>query len=179
MCFPIQIIGTSASADSPAINIESLGTPITAGGAITATANVGKLKTPAGIPAYSIFDATTTAVNGILAPGQSPGQLAINGNFAIGSGDALEIEINGFTTAGTDYDQLVVNGTVDITDATLTLVDNFAGSLPEGHIFTIINNTGTGAVVGTFNGLPEGTAMSFNGQGLVISYNGGDRKSVV
>ncbi|HZK09352.1 MAG TPA: BspA family leucine-rich repeat surface protein [Bacteroidales bacterium] len=175
----IQIIGTSASADSPAINIESLGTPITAGGAITATANVGKLKTPAGIPAYSIFDATTTAVNGILAPGQSPGQLAINGNFAIGSGDALEIEINGFTTAGTDYDQLVVNGTVDITDATLTLVDNFAGSLPEGHIFTIINNTGTGAVVGTFNGLPEGTAMSFNGQGLVISYNGGDGNDVV
>ena len=175
----IQIIGTSTSADRPAINIESLGTPITAGGAITATANVGKLNTPAGIPAQSIFDATNTTVNGILAPGQSPGQVAINGNFSIGSGDALEIEINGFTTAGTDYDQVVVNGTVDITDATLTLVDNFAGYLPEGHIFTIINNTGAGAVMGTFNGLPEGTAMTFNGQGLVISYNGGDGNDVV
>ena len=175
----IQIIGTSTSANRPAINIESLGTPIAAGGGITATANVGKLKTPAGIPAYSIFDATTTAVNGILAPGQSPGQLAINGNFAIGSGDALEIEINGVITAGADYDQVVVNGTVDITDATLTLVDNFTGSLPEGHVFTIINNTGAGAVVGTFNGLPEGTAMTFNGQGLVISYNGGDGNDVV
>ena len=64
-----------------------------------------------------------------MTPGDSPGILAVSGNYQQGSGGRLNIEVGG-TTAGTQYDQLKVSGT-----ATL------AGTLDA----TLINGFGPGA----------------------------------
>ncbi len=175
----ITMNGTSADALFSGINITSLGGAITTSGNIIANANIGELNTPAGIPATAIFDAGSTTINGVMAPGQSPGQMTVNGSFNLSSGDTYEWEIDNNTTPGSDFDQIVVNGIVDITDATLNLIDNFAGALPEADEYVIIDNDGTDAVVGTFNGLANNDAIPFNGQFLFIYYDGGDGNDVV
>jgi uncharacterized protein YrzB (UPF0473 family) len=73
----------------------------------------------------------------------------------------------------------VVNGSVSINNATLNLVNNFVGVLPEADEYVIIANDGADAVVGTFTGLPSNTAIPFNGQDVFIYYDGGDGNDVV
>jgi hypothetical protein len=174
----VELTGTSALVDFPAIDIVSIGAPITAGGNITATANIGEINTPEGIPATAIFEATNTNINGTLAPGQSPGQLTTNGNLTMGVGDTYEWELQEITTAGTTFDQIVVNGTIDISDAALTLIDNFTGTLTEGDEIIIVTNDGLDAVVGIFNGLTTTTPIPFNGQFVFVHYDGGDGNDV-
>ncbi len=97
-----------------------------------------------------------------------------------GAGSKLNIDIDG-TTANTEYQQLGVVGMIDLNGATLT----FTGSTYTpvlGNTFTIVDNDGTDAVIGTFNGLAEGaTIANFLGSGLnaTITYTGGTGNDVV
>ena len=125
------------------------------------------------------IDAGTNAVTlvGSVAPGQSPGVLNVTGNFAFGAGATFEAEIMG-TTPGTDQDQIAVVGTVDINNATLNIDD--AGFAAVGdEEFVLIDNDGADAVVGTFNGLPEGTNLTVGGEVFELSYASGDGNDVV
>ncbi|MFN8357685.1 MAG: T9SS type A sorting domain-containing protein [Spirosomataceae bacterium] len=96
------------------------------------------------------------------------------------TGSKLNIEIFGLTV-NTQYRQLNVVGMVDLNGANLT----FAGSTYTpvvGNTFTIVNNDAADAIVGTFNGLPEGSDIAnFLGSGLSarITYKGGDNNDVV
>ncbi|MDC8004566.1 HYR domain-containing protein [Aureisphaera galaxeae] len=175
----IILNGSTGVATASAIDINSGNASITAGGTITATTTTGEINTPNGIPAGASFNASNTIINGVLAPGQSPGQLIVNGNLTMGSGDTFEVEVDNFTTAGTEYDQVVVNGTVTITDATLTLIDNTSSTATPFEILTLINNDGTDAVTGTFTGLSNGSAVAFNGETWYIYYNQGDGNDVI
>ncbi|HRG58920.1 MAG TPA: hypothetical protein PK323_08160 [Bacteroidia bacterium] len=91
----------------------------------------------------------------------------------------LVIDIDG-TTANTQYKQFAIDGLVNINNASLL----YTGSsyVPSGgEIFTIITNDGTDAVVGNFNGLPEGTTINnFLGstKSARISYVGGTGNDV-
>ena len=170
----IIFTGNTVNPDGAAINLFNSAAVITAGGTITATSTNGPIFTPSGVTGVAQFDATSTTANGYLAPGQSPGQLIINGDFNIGSGDTLEMEFDGFTTAGTDYDQLVVNGAVNITDATLVLVDNTGAAEDSCATLILIDNDGTDPIVGTFNGLAEGDSVSFGAITAKVTYVGGD-----
>ncbi|WP_432410979.1 HYR domain-containing protein [Rasiella sp. SM2506] len=178
----VALDGTSSSATYAGIIIFSANVPIIAGGTITATTAVGPLNTPEGILATAIFEAPTTFINGVFSPGDytefSIGQATITGDFDLTSG-LLEVKIDDITTPGTDYDQVVVNGVVDVAGATLTLVNNFVGTLTQTDEFVIIDNDGTDAIVGTFDGLPNNAAIPFNGQFVFIHYDGGDGNDVV
>ena len=77
----------------------------------------------------------------------------------------------------TDHDQLDVNGTVTLTDADLSPIGGFQVQPGDVEII-LIDNDGSDAVVGTFNGLPEGAAVSFGDYGGTISYVGGDGNDV-
>ena len=178
----INITGTAGNALSSGIYFEYTDVQILSSGTATLTTAIGPLVTPAGIPSASLIEGTTVTLNGEIQPGNSTpglGQLPITGNTALSTGDILTIDVNGITTPGTDYDQLKVTGTVDITDATLTLVNNFVGTLPEANEFIIIDNDGTDAVIGTFNGLPNNASIPFNGQFVFVKYDGGDGNDVV
>ena len=94
-----------------------------------------------------------------VAPGNSPGVLSVFGNVTLNSGSNFNVELTG-TAVGTQYDQLVVSGTTTLNNANLNIL-----SVPVypalSDQFFIINNTGTGAVSGTFNGLAEGASFSW------------------
>ncbi len=111
-----------------------------------------------------------------IAPGKSPGQLA-TGNLILEPGSSLEIEIHG-PTPGTDYDQVVVTGTVSIDNASLDLLfdPDFRSSL--GDTFVLVDNDGTDAVSGMFQGMAEGYSTTINGRPYILSYEDGDGNDV-
>ncbi|WZO99892.1 Ig-like domain repeat protein [Isosphaeraceae bacterium EP7] len=110
-----------------------------------------------------------------IAPGNSPGILNV-GNVTFLPISTYAVQING-TAVGTQYDQLDANGTVNLGGSTLSLS---LGMIPTvGDTYTIINNDAVDAVIGTFDGLPEGTVFAYQGQPFKISYVGGTGNDVV
>ncbi|WP_417382519.1 choice-of-anchor D domain-containing protein [Gimesia sp.] len=120
-----------------------------------------------------------TGINITLAPGNSPGQVVINGDLILNGDDTLDIEING-TTAGSGYDQFIVNGAVVLNDAVLNLSSTYTPV--DGDKFTLIDNDAADGITGTFIGFPEGhNFTNFLGSGLnaYLTYVGGDGNDVV
>jgi autotransporter-associated beta strand protein len=120
---------------------------------------------------------TITSTSATVGPGNpAPGVLTDSGDLTLDSGSSLSVALDG-NTAGTGYSQLVVSGQVNLNGATL---DATAGFTPaDNQTFTIIDNTGTSAVSGTFAGLPQGAMLTISGQPYAISYTGGDGNDVV
>ena len=113
----------------------------------------------------------------VVAPGNSPGIITINGNYSQTTDGDLNIEIGG-TTVGTQYDQLDVNGTVTLDGAlNVSLINSFVPTI--GNTFTIIDNDETDAVSDTFDGLAEGSTVTVSGSTFTISYVGGTGNDVV
>ncbi len=120
----------------------------------------------------SLAGAVTVSAGGAFLPSGIP---SINGNLTLASGSTFRVHINS-DSPGAGYDQLTakaaasLNGTLDI----------IAGpGLATGTACTILNKTSTGAVVGTFTGLPGGSVFSSGGYNWSISYAGGTGNDVV
>jgi VCBS repeat-containing protein len=151
------------------------------------------------VNAGAILAGTGTTCNtdvnggGYVSPGASPNVSGFNigtlttESIAFHNGSNYFVEIKG-TTAGSKYDQLHVVGGVTLDNATLEVsfpVDPpaflhhaFAPSVDD--TFTIIDNdTNSDPVVGTFNGLAEGSTVVFGSTLFTISYAGGDGNDVV
>jgi autotransporter-associated beta strand protein len=111
-----------------------------------------------------------------LAPATTTTQVFKTGNVAFSAGSAFNVALQG-TAAGTGYDQLSVTGTVNLAGATLNVNLGFTPAL--GASFTLIQNDGTDAVVGTFAGLSEGATFSLSGMTFQITYRGGTGNDVV
>ncbi|WP_254507965.1 hypothetical protein [Anatilimnocola floriformis] len=119
--------------------------------------------------------------NSLLTPATTGVDInAGTGTVSFGSGDDLSVNITGLI-ADTQYQQLNVVGAVNLSGADLTTTGNLVVS--GGEVITIINNDGTDAVVGTFNGLPQGASLGANflnsGLSASISYTGGTGNDVV
>jgi hypothetical protein len=136
---------------------------VVSGGTLGGTGTVGRV----------FMDASSA----VIAPGSSPGILTCS-NFNSGSTGpgTLQIELDG-TTPGSGYDQLNVHGTVNLSGITLNASLNFPSS-PNDQ-FVIINNDGSDAVTGTFNGLPQGATLTVGGEYFQVAYNGGSGNDVV
>jgi autotransporter-associated beta strand protein len=111
-----------------------------------------------------------------IAPSSTTTKILKTGNVAFSAGSAFTVTLNG-PTAGTGYDQLSVTGSVNLAGATLNV--NLAFTPALGSAFTLIQNDGTDAVVGTFAGLPQGDTFLLNGMTFQISYVGGTGNDVV
>ena len=165
----------------------------TANGTGTADIDTVTFRDPVIVAGGSIHDhagvdltVPSAVLTGDVAPGQSPGTLAVIGNFTLAADDTFTVEIGGTSpgTASSNHDQLDVTGTVTIGNNVTLGVTAFDGFVPGGgEAFTIVNNDSGDAVTGTFSGLPEGGTVSTNflGSGLdaTISYVGGDGNDVV
>lgn len=116
--------------------------------------------------------------NGGLAPGDSPGELNIEGTVELGATNTLFIELAG-TTPGSGHDTLFVGEDVILDAGTaldVQLLDGFA--LGPNQQFPIIEQSG--ALAGQFAGLGEGDVVgNFAGVDLFIGYGGGDGNDVV
>ena len=131
-----------------------------------------------------IVGTVTLADSTVLFPGTAaflgalpvPGILE-TGDVAFSSGSTFLVQINDLAP-GTGHSQLAVTGTVDLGSASLDLDDtNFDAS--NGGIITLIDNDGSDAVLGTFDGLAEGSTVTLDGVAFVVSYVGGDGNDVV
>ena len=135
--------------------------------------NAGKMM---GIGALEV--GTTMANTGIVAPGESPALLTVNGAYNNGTA-TLEMEIGG-TTAGTQYDVLAVkNSSPLVGSASLSGTLNVVfinGFVPiAGDAFTII--TADAGVTGTFTteNVPDFPnlvkSVTYNANSVVVSYS--------
>jgi fibronectin-binding autotransporter adhesin len=112
---------------------------------------------------------------GTLSPGNSPGIMNTGDLTFQSSGSTFSVEING-TSVGTQYDQTNVTGTVSLAGATLSISRGYSPT--GGDTFVIINNDGSDAVSGTFNGLAEGASVSIGGKQFLMTYAGGDGNDI-
>jgi autotransporter-associated beta strand protein len=140
------------------------GNQSTATGAVTVN-NSGTLGGSSG----TIGGSVTVNSGGNLSPGNSPGILN-TGSVTLNSNSNFKVDING-PTVGTQYDQLDVAGTVTLNGGNLVIT--VGGTLTVGQQFTIINNDGTDAVIGTF------ASITSNKDDFSINYVGGSGNDVV
>src|SRR3989442_518338 len=120
---------------------------------------------------------SSTAAGGSVAPGQAGPGILRSGNVNWSSGSpTFVVELNS-ATAGSGYDPLSLTSTVHLNGAALSGTMGF--SPHTGTTFTIINNDGSDAIVGTFAGLPEGSTVVLSGQSFTISYVRGTGNDVV
>jgi autotransporter-associated beta strand protein len=127
----------------------------------------------------TVSGAASVASGGLLSPGSpaaDPGTLA-TGNLALVMGATYTVQING-AGAGM-FDQVNVTGTVNLGNASLSAALGAGFTPSAGQTFTIVNNDGTDAVVGTFAGLPQGATVVISGTDFTISYTGGDGNDIV
>jgi len=71
-------------------------------------------------------------------------------------------------------DMVIVNGVTIASSATINLSGLTQGHLAQGLVLTLILNTSTDPISGTFSNLPDGGIVTINGNNLQASYSGGD-----
>jgi fibronectin-binding autotransporter adhesin len=138
------------------------------------------------VPSAGVLKGTGTAdslsVNGIVAPGLSPGSLTVLNDFYLTGTYQAEI-LNKDT-----YDKLVVGeeftstsySAVELTTTSkLALVLYPGWAITQGDQFMIIDNRSETDVEGTFEGLAEGAQIAIDGITFSITYAGGDGNDVV
>ncbi len=148
----------------------------------------GTIPGPITVAANSLFLVGTSGVLTVNAGATLSAGLAgtiaqiVSGNYVQNGALNLEIATPAGEAPGTDFDQIKVTGTVTLGAAsTLSVAYNgapgtFSGI--NGQLYTLIDNDGTDAVVGTFNGLAEGTTITVDGVAMRLSYVGGDGNDV-
>jgi autotransporter-associated beta strand protein len=108
-----------------------------------------------------------------LAPGDAEGigTLSVQSLLTFGSRGGYKVDIN--STSAT-ADEVSAFGVAINSGARISIDDIGSGTLTRGTVFTIINNTDTAPIAGTFSNLPDGAIVSVNGNNLRASYEGGD-----
>jgi hypothetical protein len=102
---------------------------------------------------------------GTIAPGNAAAGQLTTGDLTLSAG-RLEIEINSVNV----HDVLRVNGAVNIANSTLVTSLLSVPSGNVGDIFYILINDLNDPIVGTFNGMPNGSTFAQNGNEYSISY---------
>ncbi|CAH0148640.1 MULTISPECIES: cellulose binding domain-containing protein [unclassified Pedobacter] len=120
-----------------------------------------------------------------IGTGSGPGAILEPGASAIGTlkVGALTMKADATYTAEINLG----NGTGDKITATSVILLNspklvlipIAGVLPSGTSYTIVNNTGTLPINGTFKDLPELSLISAGGYNFRVTYRGGTGNDVV
>ncbi len=146
----------------------------------------GAIELTAPITRATATDLYLFAVSGgIRAPGTGTDVSLAGGTLKLGvvpsaTESRLVMPITS-ATADTGYPRLSVAGGVDLNSRTLDLTGTtFAGV--AGNTFTLVENDGTDAIVGTFRDLPEGASVAWPGSSVLnarISYTGGSGNDAV
>jgi autotransporter-associated beta strand protein len=127
-----------------------------------------------GVSQSSATIGTGSGAGAVLEPGfLKIGTLKV-GTLTMKADATYTAEINLADSTG---DKIIVSS-VTLNSPNLTIT-GAAGTLPFGTNYTLIDNTGTGAVTGTFNGLPEWSSIAVGAYSFIITYVGGDGNDVV
>ncbi len=149
---------------------------LAAGSETTLLSATSRLRAPHGLQVDGALKGQGTVegdvvVNGLLAPGNSPGLLDIAGDLTLQSDAQLAIELAGLSA----YDSLRVAGLATLGGLLeVALIDGFV--LDHAQAFEIID---AAFLAGEFLGLAEGAAVgNYGGFDLFITYRGGDGNDV-
>ncbi len=183
----LDLDGTLTAATTTVANGATLFVDGTLTSPTVSIATGGKLGGGIGTTAGNIVGAVTNAGN--VAPGHSPGILAISGSYTQTAAGTYTAEVNGIgsstVVAGTNYDRISVSGT----PGTATLAGNLVvvqngGLYVAGTQYDIIKATGgitgsmaiSGNVISPFITLSNATA---NGGGIVTTTAANDTYRLV
>jgi autotransporter-associated beta strand protein len=109
----------------------------------------------------------TITTSGVINPGGPGPGILRSGNVTFNAGSSLVIQLSS-PTPGTGFSQLSVTGTVNLA-GNPTLTPTLGTSRPSvGNTYMFI--TSTGAVTGTFNGLPDNSTLTLGGRTFRINY---------
>jgi hypothetical protein len=109
--------------------------------------------------------------NGDLRPGNSPANVTYAGDMILNPSTKFHVELGG-PIPGAQYDRLTIAGAVTV-GGTLD-VQTINGFVPQlGQSFTLIDNLGTGPILGTFAGIGEGGLFTAGGTTYLATYHGG------
>jgi len=165
--------GTTVNAGALLIDGNQSGSAVT----VASGSTMGGIKTVASI----------AATVGTVSPGDSaPGILIDSGDLSLGVNSSsvdltFTVELDG-TSPGNgsgNYSQLQAGGTIDLSGVSLnaTLGPDFVKTLSS--TYTILDNTGTSAITGTFSGIAQGSTVTISGVPFQISYKGGTNSNSV
>jgi fibronectin-binding autotransporter adhesin len=101
---------------------------------------------------------------------KSPGTLTINNTLTFNSLSTYKCVLNRSTPKASTITTL---GVTINSNASFTFVDTGTGTLPVSTVFTVINNTSTNPIAGTFSNLANGSTFTSNGNTFKVSYTGG------
>jgi autotransporter-associated beta strand protein len=117
---------------------------------------------------------TGTGAGAVRAPGKfrtgKPGILTIQSTLTFNSDATYEAGLN---TSDAIADQVVANGVI-ISGAQFSLVDRGRFALPQGTVFTVIDNRSGTPIAGAFANLADGSTFTKHGNTFQASYEGGD-----
>jgi autotransporter-associated beta strand protein len=129
----------------------------------------------AGKGTMSVTIGTGSGAGAILEPGNQAIGSLITGSLTLKSDATYNAEIDMGSAIG---DKIIVTG-VSLVNSPQLSVTGITGTLPLGTSYTIIDNTGTGAVTGTFKNLPELALITVGAYNFRITYKGGTGNDVV
>ncbi|SDH88415.1 cellulose binding domain-containing protein [Mucilaginibacter gossypii] len=119
---------------------------------------------------------TGSGTGAALAPGnQSIGTIKV-GTLTMNADATYRVELSTSSATSDKVSTAIVN-LVNQPKLQITAIDST--SLAQGSSFTIIDNTGSAAISGTFKGLPELAPITVGNFTLRISYKGGTGNDVV
>ena len=120
--------------------------------------------------AATIGTATTAAT---LAPGNGArlGALTLLNTLTFNSRATCKVNLNSNSATGA---QVVATGVTINSGALVSISDLGTTKLPSGTAFTIISNTATTAIAGTFSNLADGSSLIVGSNTYHVSYEGGD-----
>ena len=111
---------------------------------------------------------TTVAAGGTLSIGNSPGCMSIAGLLTLTAASTYTQEIASATPCS-GYDVATVAGSATLGNATLNIVPSYTPNV--GQVFTILTSE---FIVGTYNGLPDGSLITVSGLTFRINYTATD-----
>jgi autotransporter-associated beta strand protein len=124
----------------------------------------------------SVAGSVTVVANATLAPAAGAKKAA---TFTIGKSLTFQASSN-YTCllagkgGNAQSDQVAANGVIIASGAQFNLVAKVQGKLKAGTSFTVISNTASTPISGTFANLPDGAILTVGNTKLQASYGGGD-----
>ncbi|EJL64423.1 LamG-like jellyroll fold domain-containing protein [Flavobacterium sp. CF136] len=119
---------------------------------------------------------TGSGTGAILVPGADGtiGTFTTTGLATLNTDATYKVDVNN-SAATCDK---VIAANISLNQSKLILNNIGSGALPSGTAFTILDNTGTGSITGTFKDLPEMALISVGGYDFRITYKGGTGNDV-
>jgi autotransporter-associated beta strand protein len=161
--------GTTVSAGTLVINnttgsgtgtgpVQVLGGTLAGGGTIAGAVTIGG-------------DSLTVAV---LAPGnRQQATLTIQGSLTFAISGTYTCTYRG-NSRRVQFDQVIANGVVLNAAPGFNFQGTTRGNLRLGTVLTVISNTSSAPITGTFSNLPDGAIFAANGGNFQANYEGGD-----